>query len=179
MNEHWLHSYLLESVDGQLCTKPFCTTCGALDFRKGIRRQLSIHVGKPVPFTLTDDDALAICRELSLVVPSADEELKLDEALRCLLCDVAGSIDQRVMAEALGNSWAGIVLRRMRDHSRDREQESRRRKDFESPVACAERRRIRAEARRAAAELRQARKRDLDQAWHASHGSVPRRPRDG
>jgi hypothetical protein len=36
MTSNWLEAYLLDAVSKKLCTKIHCTTCGALDFRRGV-----------------------------------------------------------------------------------------------------------------------------------------------
>lgn len=36
MTTNWLHAYLIESVRRNLCTKIHCTTCGAMEFRRGM-----------------------------------------------------------------------------------------------------------------------------------------------
>jgi hypothetical protein len=41
MTSNWLEAYLMEAARKELCTKIFCTTCGALEFRQGVLSALS------------------------------------------------------------------------------------------------------------------------------------------
>ena len=47
MTKSWLHVYLVESVRKRMCTRIYCTTGGAMEFRLGVVKALANSTGKP------------------------------------------------------------------------------------------------------------------------------------
>ncbi len=79
MTPDWLQSYLVSSVSRNLCTTIHCTTCGAMDFRRGVL-QAAVGSSHVDPRRIDRADALDIAIALAGVRPV--EGIHLDGAVR-------------------------------------------------------------------------------------------------
>jgi hypothetical protein len=168
--ESWLHSYLIESVEKNLCTTIYCTTCGAMEFRGGVVKALARATGASPPDGLYRGDAFAICRALADVHPANPADSTMNRAVRCLLFDLCHIIGEGEAGRILGESWGGKVLRGMQEHHAARLAKDR---ALEAEVANARKRRE--ERKRIAQEKHQRRlalKKERDRAWRESQGKA-------
>jgi hypothetical protein len=168
--ENSLYSYLIKSVERKLCTQIHCTTCGAMDFRRGIN---ALATGTLQPSSSEDREiAIAIAQALAEIRPSGSDANRLDSAARCLVFDICGAIGERETARILGGSWGGDVLRRMQEHSRALLEARHAREEYEDSSNVRKRRE---EKKRIAQEKHQRRlalKKERDRAWRESHGEA-------
>jgi len=76
---NWLQHFLVQSIRRNLCTKVVCTTCGAREFRDGLRDALAEQLGQSKLESLTVDNLMEIGRALGDVQPDlTDGQLKLE-----------------------------------------------------------------------------------------------------
>ena len=61
---NWRHAYLVDAVTRNLCTRIGCTTCGALDFRRGVLTALASVMGQPAEKRFDEQRALEIAHAL-------------------------------------------------------------------------------------------------------------------
>lgn len=161
MSANWLQTYLEKAVERKLCTRIYCTTCGAMDFRRGVLRALGRHTGHP-PLEYFDlVCALEIANALAGVTPPSDDASEFEAAARCLLFDLWSS-NQAIEAR-LSGSWAGGVLARMQGHQAATIAARRAREEFErgAPGRREEERRLRQERHQARLVL----KKERDRLW--------------
>ena len=185
---NWLHSYLIDSRERNLCTQVFCTTCGALEFRVGVYRALAtatpgleleaapdaptvmarfIHpmYGEP---TAEGKPAVGahLARALADVQPNGGAEAKwMEPAARYLVLEISRSIGEAEAARILGDSWGGGVLRRMREHDEARQNARRAKEEFESPASIQKRREDKKRLAQEWHQRRLAEKKDWDDFW--------------
>jgi hypothetical protein len=86
MTSYWLEMYLAEAVGKKLCTKIHGTTCGAMEFRRGVLNTLSIATGLPGGRQFARDSAVEVARTLFEVTPHSDAPGALKDAVECLFC---------------------------------------------------------------------------------------------
>ncbi len=168
MTENWLYSYLIESVQRNLCTRIYCTTCGAMEFREGVFHALAKATNRQSSPIHDRESTVGITQALADVRPSSSELGKLEAAARCLVFDICNAIGEGEAARILGQSWGGDVLRRMQEHHRAEMAARRARDKYESPASAQERRE---EKRRIALERHQQRlalKVERDRVWRES-----------
>lgn len=133
----WLHGYLKESVANNLCTKISCTTCGAMDFRKGLLRALAHSSGDRTSSRMDGTQARAIAAELAgLAAPR--ETQRYEEAIRLILFDIWNTLGEAT-AEAevtriLDGTWAGSILDGMKTHHRAEEKRRREHAEKNDPA---------------------------------------------
>ena len=169
--QDWLSRYIAESVAKNLCTNPTCTTCGAQEFRSGLRRALSDAMGVEQPGDgLTSETAVRLSEAAALVCPTSDQEWT--EAVRLILFDIWYTLGparaERDLRTILGASWAGDLLSQMQEHYR-REIESRRRHEERSdPEKAKVRREEKKRSRQIRHSERLAAKRERDRRRRAS-----------
>ena len=114
----WLKAFLDGASKAQLCTRVYCTTCGAKPFRDGLKAGAIIASGTTgnEPLAKFTADALA-----TLGQETVDHH---SEALRLTLVELWGSLGEvqfhRIVEAKLANSPMAIFLQRMRAHSADR-----------------------------------------------------------
>lgn len=168
MTTHWLQAYLVESVQKNLCTKIYCTTCGAMDFRKGVVKAYARTTGVQPPDGMYRLDALAIARALAEVSPIDPSDRKLIDAGRCLLFDICGTVGTTETAQILGDSWGGNVLRRMREH--DAARQAARRASAENETNARKQREEKKILKQQQHAKRLALKKERDQLWRERHG---------
>ena len=142
MTPNWLEAYLVEAVGKKLCTKIGCTTCGAMEFRRGVLSGLSIATGMSLRQHFDRESNIAIARALAEVKSNTDAPRDLEDAVRCLLVDLWSGVpllDNDIEA-LLTESWAGELLRRMKAHHEAKQAERRAREAFEDPLNVQKRR---------------------------------------
>ena len=169
----WLSHYITEAIARNLCTRPICTTCGAMEFRRGLWRVLSAASGQPYSDRLTRESAIALARTLASMSPAADQHWKREEAVRLSLFDIWYTLGEenaeRQLPLLLQGSWTGEVLQRMQEHHRARK-EARRRNDPDQV-------RLRREAEKRERQLRHAQrleaKKERDRRWREKHQEGP------
>ena len=172
MTSKWLEAYLAEAVRKKLCTKIHCTTCGAMEFRRGVLSALSIATGQHPRQCFDRESAVEIARALAEVKPNGDAPLSLEDAVRCLLVDLWSGIpllDNDIEA-LLAGSWAGDILGRMKTHHEAREAERRARDEFQSPAAVQKRREEKKRLKQEQHEKRLALKKERDRLWREKSG---------
>ncbi len=118
MTTNWLQAYLIEATRKNLCTQIYCTTCGAMEFRRGVLHALASATGQPPRQHFDRESSIEIARALSRVTPDDNALVSLEKAVRCLLFDLWSGIPvlDKDLEVLLAGSWAGDVLRRMKEH---------------------------------------------------------------
>ncbi len=118
MTTNWLQAYLIDATNRKLCTQIHCTTCGAMEFRRGVLHALTSATGQPLRQHFDRESSIEIARALSRVTPDDNALLSLEQAVRCLLFDLWSGIPviDKDLEVLLTGSWAGDVLRRMKEH---------------------------------------------------------------
>jgi len=123
----WLTPMLEEGRD-RWCTRPFCTTCGGMDFRRVVWSEAARRSG--VWLTRTDiraginalppDDTRAVGLELAEALRQVPEQGADREAMHTLLIDLQRVLFARAPLDTLlGDSWAAQLLRDMETHARE------------------------------------------------------------
>jgi len=165
---NYLQAFFQLAIRKNLCTRIYCTTCGAMEFRKGALKALSTSHTASLPNELSVDDALAIAKALSEVRPVDQESYKWVAAARCLLFDLCAVAGEEPVEQILEGSWGGGVLRSMREHSRRRREERATRQEMERTAVM--RREETARARQEQHRQRLAEKVRRDAEWRAKQG---------
>jgi len=168
VTENWLHSYLIDSVQRNLCTRIYCTTCGAMEFRQGVFHALAKATNKPPSAIRDRESTVEIAQVLAAVHPSSADIGRLENAARCLVFDVCHTIGEGEVSRILGDSWGGNVLHRMQEHHRLEVAARRARDEYENPASARKRHE---ETKRIAQEkhqLRLAQKKERDRVWRES-----------
>ena len=176
MTSNWLQAYLVEAVGRNLCTQVYCTTCGAMEFRRGVLSALAkASGGSPRP-SFDRDAVVKISAALAGVTPTKTDSEEFVSAVRCLLCDLWSGVPllDRPIEVSLAGSWAGEVLSAMKAHHAARQAERRAREEFQDPATVKKRR---AEKKRLKQEQHAKRlllKKERDRIWRAEHGNTGR-----
>ena len=145
-----LHQLLTRARDGKWCVKPYCTTCGARDYRRAI-----YDSGDALVESLRTARLSELRREF--------RELAFDDAIRLLFMELSspfGLTDARAsdLESELAGSEAGDYLTRMQRHVAQVRKQRAERATYDSPEAVAERRRVKQAAKVAKFEQRALRK---------------------
>jgi hypothetical protein len=140
----WLEVFLRDSIGATLCTKIHCTTCGAIDFRRGLLAALAAVTSQQPILRIDRQVALSLCRALSRLPAATAEQGDFDPAVRLVLFELWSSVGEAVTQEELEpileGTWAGSVLNRMKAHHRERQVARRAYEAFNDPVRVQERR---------------------------------------
>jgi len=161
----WLQHYLLEAVQKSFCTKIHCTTCGALEFRKGLLMAAAKAIGRDRSEALDETIAPLIIRSLASVNAPAHLRPQMEEAVRLVLFDLWNSVMLQRHLHFLAGTWAGDVLERMKAHS---QAETERRKaiaESEDPVLVQRRREEKRSLKQQRHQERLTLKKDRDRIW--------------
>lgn len=176
----WLSAYLQLAQERRYCTRIYCTTCGARDFRQGLVRATHRAMGKPpgvrrlVGHPLGDDGVLVLAQALAQLPPPNPPQHAIHEAVMMTLHELwmACGGDEPTHARldpVLAGSWAGEILAGMFHHEASVRADRRAHEAYGSPAATqarrAEKRRIKAEAHAARLEA----KKERDGLWRAAH----------
>jgi len=168
MDDNWLHSHLVQVVRAGLCTKILCTTCGAVEFRRGLLDSLAKATGKTVPRVLDQEFAADMLCALAKVRPDTSEERDgLAEPVQCILFDLwRGGVEvEPFMAAQLSDSWAGEVLARMKAHYDATLRARRALEEFNDPVNVQKRRNEAKLLRQQRHAIRLENKKERDRIW--------------
>lgn len=165
MTSNWLQAYLVTSIRKELCTRIYCTPCGAMEFREGAVDACATALGLLRADGLGAECALAITEALASVRPLNPREHKWLSATRCLLFDVCRVVGEPTVEGVLGSSWSGEVLREMQNHTRKLQEKRRALAEFDSPEAIRRRREEKSRLRRERHEQRLAGKALRDAEW--------------
>ena len=168
-NVNWLQEYLLRSVEKNLCTKIHCTTCGALDFRRGLLSALAGQESVPVPAVFDRDVATAIAHALVSVGPVDRADADFESAVRCILFDLwnvaRSNLALDELERILDGSWSGRVLDAMKRHSEAIRSEQTARAEYQSPEGARKRREAKRRLKQQQHQQRLARKKERDRIW--------------
>jgi len=169
--QDWLQAYMLESVRRNLCTEIYCTTCGAMEFRKGLLASHGAAVGHQHNFPMGQESAIAIGAALTQVHPVEGKEPAFERAVRNVLyeiwCTLGEEVADREVWRVLDGKWAGAVLAGMKAHFQAR-LEARRRHD-EEIASDTDRREREQRLRQEKHAQRLALKKDRDRIWRETH----------
>jgi hypothetical protein len=166
VTENWLARYLVRSVQKNLCTKIYCTTCGGKDFRRGMLRAFTRATGQKLPLGLLPDAARAIAVALAGISFGADYDRRLDGAVRCLVFELACIMGESEASTILDGTWAGDVLRGMQQHDSARLARQRALDEYNGPAAVQKRREEKKCVKQVAHEQRRLLKEEHDGLWH-------------
>jgi len=167
---NWLQAYLVDAVQRKLCTQIHCTTCGALEFRRGVLDALGRATGQPAPQHFERERALEIAKALAGVTPATDQMLALESAVRCLLFDLWSGVllFDNDIESLLDGTWAGGVLARMKEHHRARVAARRAHEEFQQ--GAQDRREAKKRLKQEQHQARLALKSERDRLWRERHG---------
>lgn len=168
-DEDWLQTYLLESVRKNLCTQIFCTTCGAMDFRRGLLIALARATDQqPVP-QIDHESALAIAAALARVRAAEGEQRKLEDAVQLVLFEIWNTVGEvaveRQLDPILQGTWAGSVLARMKEHHKERKAARYAFAENQDPVRVQQRREEKQRLKQERHTARLAMKIERDRIW--------------
>ena len=144
---NWLEEFLDEAKAARLCHKCYCTTCGAVPFRNGLRMAAAaadptskedwwvrfLQLWLTVPGAGRDGFRHAWNEQQSAIVTDALIGLSHMavtthfNALRLIILELHHGFYgfwRPALADKLGTSPAGMVLRLMKEHARQREYRS-------------------------------------------------------
>jgi hypothetical protein len=135
-NHAWLKTYLEDAVRRDLCTKLGCTTCGAIDFRRGLLRAYGSATGYPDVEFFDPVNALGMIGALAALDPPTDLDWKITAAVRCILFDVWSVLGPATVRSVLATTWAGTILRSMEEHHRRVQAAHRGKLNLKIPFEC-------------------------------------------
>lgn len=171
----WLQNFLEHATAERWCTKIYCTTCGAWDFRLGLHHALDLAMGRARSnirgrallqrgYTLPEAEVLAAA------LAGVDFDA---EPLRMILFELHLALSADQMAERieplLAGSRAGEVYQGMQWHHTQRVAERSAHEAFNAPEAVAARRAAKRQAKAEAHAARLEAKKARDRAWRAGH----------
>jgi hypothetical protein len=174
MTENWLQTYLVESVQKQLCTQIHCTTCGAREFRLGVLNALAKTVHQTPQGSFDRESVVQIARALAEVRPIPDELKTMEGAVRCLLFDLWSGLPfvYREVETILDGTWAGGVLVGMQEHHTATQEARRKLEEYEDPVNVQKRREEKKRLNQEKHQERLALKKERDRLWREEHGKT-------
>ena len=170
-NDHWLQTYLHESARRKLCTRIRCTTCAALDFRRGLLRAYGNVSGYSEVEFFDAFNAVGILRALATVKRPDDFSESIAAAVRCILYDLWLVLPVPTVHSMLAGSWSGDVLKDMEKHNSERRAAQRAREEFEDPVRVQQRRDEKKRLKQKRHQQRLALKVERDRVWREKHDS--------
>jgi hypothetical protein len=80
--DNWLNAYLVASVRRNLCTRIYCTTCGATEFRRGLLHAVATAKNQPPSQIYNLQAAISVAEALADTRPSDADAIQLEEAGR-------------------------------------------------------------------------------------------------
>lgn len=165
MKANWLDLYLVDAVQRRLCTQIYCTTCGALEFRRGVLEALGRATGQRARQHFERESVIEIAKALALVTPATNQALALEPAVRCLLFDLWSGVSllDNEIESLLDGTWAGGVLARMKEHHRARMAARRAHEEFQQGAQGRREEKIRLRQQQHQARL--ALKKERDRLW--------------
>lgn len=167
----WLEAVLVDARDSRWCTRPYCTTCGGLEFRwafwSAAARQAGVETARLKsafrPRHLFEGfsagEREATVRALVAGLRQLPPKWGGTEAFRTIIIDLYPQLIthgvQMDLATELSGTPAGEGLARMEAHDQSISAEQARRKAYESPQATEERKRVKWVEKARAHSLRQ------------------------
>lgn len=167
----WLEAVLVDARDAGWCTRPYCTTCGCLEFRRAFWTAAAQQAGvgtarfesarHPRGFFegVSAGEREAIVRTLVAGLRQLPQQWSDSEAFRTIIIDLYPPFIMHgvpmALATELSATPAGEGLARMEAHAESIRAERARREAYESSQAVEERKRIRREEKARAHALRQ------------------------
>jgi hypothetical protein len=167
---NWLHEYLGASVRRNLCTRIYCTTCGATEFRHGLLQAVAMATNQPPSHTYNQGAAVSLAQALADMRPSDADAIQLENAGRYVIFDICRMIGECEAERILGQNWGGNVLRRMQEHNRNVLAARSAKAEHEDPARVQERREEKRRVAKERHEQRLALKEHRDRAWRDSQG---------
>jgi hypothetical protein len=173
----WLEAVLDGAQDARWCTRPSCTMCAAMDFRRAYWAAAARQAGITGRFEsarlpgeiftgISDVERQVLVRTLVAGLRELSPTLTDSEAFRTIVVDLDPPLIRHGVPigldTALSGTPAGEALGRMRAHARAQDEVRERRLAYESPQAVEERRRAKREERAAAHAQRLSKKRLTD-----------------
>ena len=171
MTPEWLEEYLKDSIARNICTKIHCTTCRSHEFRGGLQARLGSNIGGGRLRGYERKEALALVWALAGIQRPDISPGACEEAVRFIIMDIWTGmpfLDQEIESH-MGNSWAGTVLQRMKEHYHQRLLAL----EAISPEKMKERRDEEKKQRQKAHLVRLAEKSKRDIDWQANHPELP------
>ena len=168
------------AIAKRLCIKVGCTTCGAMEFRRGLHDRAARAVGLPIRMPIRDpnwryDERIVSewIRQLSLLTPNPERGDRWFHAVCLIFFDVWRTVGtptaERVYQPVVEGTWAGSVLRAMQEHFRHREEACRQHEVFHSREVVEARRADKRRLKQQAHAERLARKKERDRLWFEQH----------
>lgn len=167
----WLEAVLVDAQDARWCTRPHCTTCGCLEFRRafwsGAAHQVGVRTarlqsashprGLLEGFSAGEHEATV--RALVAGLRQLPPEWRGTDALRTIIIDLYPPLITHGLpidlATELSGTPAGEELARIEAHDQLVRAERARREAYESPEAVEERKRVKRADKARAHSLRQ------------------------
>jgi hypothetical protein len=166
----WLADVLVGAQSARWCTRPFCTTCGCLEFRRAFWTAAARQAGIDAKFeaarlprdvlagvSVTDREGLV--RTLVAGLGELPPRWTDSEAFRTIIIDLDPSLIRDGVPMALDTELsgtpAGEALARMRVHFKKVRAQRDQQKAYQSPQAVEERKRVKREKRASAHANRQ------------------------
>jgi hypothetical protein len=176
MSSDKLQSFLVSAVTRHLCTRIYCTTCGALEFRKGVVHAATGNVCDPRQL---DRETIHIVAK-ALVGIRRVEGLDIDAAIRCALFDLWAGIPifDAELEEILKESYVGGILQQMKVHYASVQLARAAAAEFQSPDATRLRREAKRQHKQEQHLQRLEQKRERDEIWRLRNQSLTALPQD-
>lgn len=166
----WLEAVIVGAQNSGWCTRPYCTTCGCLEFRRAYwvaaarqagmtSRFASARLPRGILVEVSSAEREMLVRTLVAGLRLLPRRLSDSEAFRTIIIDldpplILHGVPMDLDTELAGTP-AGEALARMRAHAEMVRARGKQREAFESPQATEERKRVKMETRAAANALRQ------------------------
>ena len=122
MTSDWIQDYLRDCVTREVCTKIACTTCGAQEFHEGLVKGLGINSTRSRRAGFERDEILNIASALAGIPSPMRQVASWEKAVRFIIMVLwtGMPILDREVEDLLVGSWAGEVLKRMKEHHQHR-----------------------------------------------------------
>lgn len=170
---YWMEDYLVVAVERDLCMKVYCTTCGAIKFRTGLRTLAANATGQSPTAEINSQVALVLGTQLALLVPGRLAPHRLKEAVRFVLCEVWDAVGartgERTLAPKLAGTWSGSVLESMQAHDREKTEAHKRHEVASNPELGRQRREENRRLRQERHAERLVLKKERDRLWREKH----------
>ena len=161
----WLERVLIEAKRERWCTRPFCTTCGSMQFRRAFWSAAAQQAGidiqaesarypRDILSKVSDAEREQIVKTLIAGLRELPPEWSRSEAFRTIILDLDPPFLQHgfliSLDHELSETPAGEGIARMRAHAEQVAERQRQRQAYESRQAVEERKRLKREKKVAA-----------------------------
>ena len=174
----WLEAVFVDAQDGGWCVRPYCITCGCLEFRRtywavaaqqvgmSITQDESTHRARGFLKGFSNGEREAIVQSLVAGLRQLSPQWSDSEAFRAIIIDLDPPFLKcgvpMVLDAELSATPAGEALERIREHAKWLRAEREEFEAYDSPEAVEERKRVKQEEKARAYTLRQSQKCDRD-----------------